>query len=175
MDKLRGFVELVSRYADRLDLVSPADLGQVRSRHVDDSLRAAAAVAAAPGGPAVDVGSGAGFPGVPLAIVDPSRAWTLLEPRRRRAAFLEEVVRALDLANVVVAAVTAEEAASGSMAAGFVVATARALAPPPAALAIIRPLVAPGGDIILFVGPHATLPNAVEVEPGLLKVEVTEG
>ena len=101
------YAQLVRAYSPKLDLVSPRDLDRFEERHIRDSLRALRYVRQAPPGPAVDVGSGAGLPGIPLAIADPYRHWRLLEPRRRRAAFLEEVVRELDLPNVEVLARTA--------------------------------------------------------------------
>ncbi|MDP7114836.1 MAG: 16S rRNA (guanine(527)-N(7))-methyltransferase RsmG [Myxococcota bacterium] len=55
-----------------------------------------------PDEPAVDVGSGAGFPAIPLALAEPGRRWLLMEPRRKRASFLGEVCHQLALTNVTV-------------------------------------------------------------------------
>ena len=111
-----------------------------------------------PAGPCIDVGSGAGLPGIPLAVVRPDRVWRLLEPRTRRAGFLEEVVRSLGL-DCEVLQLTAEAAAEDDRLRGaHVLATARALAPPAAAARLIEPLVHPGGIGALFVGPDAELP-----------------
>ena len=165
------YAELVRAYSDKLDLVSPGDLDRFEERHIRDSLRARRWVQRCPPGPAVDVGSGAGLPGIPLAIADPRRRWCLLEPRQRRAAFLEEVVRDLELTNVEVRAQTAEQAAA-ELGAVHSVAVARALAPPAAALEILRPLVVPGGTVLLFVGGEEPALKYAEVEPGLVKVEV---
>jgi 16S rRNA (guanine527-N7)-methyltransferase len=156
-----------------MDLIAPGDLDRFDCRHVADSLRALDLVRSAPPGPAVDVGSGAGLPGIPLAISDPDRAWRLLEPRRRRAAFLEQVVRELGLSNCEVVAATAEAAIAGGMEAAHAVAVARALAPPDKAAQICRPLVAPGGMVVLFVGRDAEpLANATVVTPGLIRIDV---
>ncbi|MBW3594106.1 MAG: class I SAM-dependent methyltransferase, partial [Actinobacteria bacterium] len=125
----------------------------------------------APPGPAVDVGSGAGLPGIPLAIADPDRHWRLLEPRKRRAAFLEEVVRELALGNVEVVAQSAE-ALAASEGATHAVATARALAPPPQAIDMLRPLVVPGGAILVFVGESESATKYAEVEPGIVRLVV---
>ena len=169
---LDAYVALVRRYADRLDLVADTDLGDLEERHVGDSLRALGVVMAAPPGPAVDVGSGAGLPGIPLAIAAPTRRWTLLEPRRLRAAFLDEVVRELDLENCEVVRATAETAAAGRHGHAYAIAIARALAPPPAAVELCRPLIVPGGAIVIFVGRGAeTVPNSTEIEPGLIRIE----
>ena len=165
------YAQLVRAYSDKLDLVSPGDLDRFEERHIRDSLRARPYVNQAPPGPAVDVGSGAGLPGVPLAIADRSRPWVLLEPRHRRAAFLEEVVRDLDLTHVEVRAQTAEDAAT-ELGACFAVATARALAPPSYALDMLRPLMVPRGTILLFVGRSETATKCEEVEPGLVRVVV---
>lgn len=165
------YAELVRAYSDKLDLVSPGDLERFEERHIRDSLRARRWVRRCPPGPAIDVGSGAGLPGIPLAIADPHRRWRLLEPRRRRAAFLEEVVRDLELTNVEVRAQTAEEAIA-ELGAVHSVAIARALAPPAVALEILRPLVVPRGTVLLFVGREEPALKYAEVEPGLVRVEV---
>lgn len=110
-------------------------------------------------GSCADVGSGAGLPGVPLAIMS-GRRWRLLEPRARRAGFLEEVVRELEL-DAEVVRLTAQEAAADP-AFRHVVVTARALAPPLEAFELIRPLTAPEGRAIVFHGPGAKLPPDAE-------------
>ena len=162
------YAQLVRAYADKLDLVSPGDLDRFEDRHIRDSLRARAYVNQAPAGPAVDVGSGAGLPGIPLAIANPERRWVLLEPRKRRAAFLEEVVRDLDMTNVEVMARTAEELAVEGQ--GFSVAIARALAPPPEAVGMLTPLVVPGGSIVVFVGFSGNATKIPEVEDRVVRV-----
>ena len=170
-DRLAALAEMVTTYSKRLDLVSPGDLPRLYERHIEDSLRALPLVEAAPAGPCVDVGSGAGFPGVPLAIVS-DRTWRLVEPRARRAAFLEEVVRELQLDNCEVLALRAEEAARRpGVGAAHALAIARALAPPAQALALCLPLVASAGTVGLFVGSGAEIPpEAEEIEPGLIRI-----
>lgn len=163
------YAELVRAFSAKLDLVAPGDLDRFEERHIRDCLRARPYLNQAPPGPAVDVGSGAGLPGIPLAIADPGRSWVLLEPRRRRAAFLEEVVRDLDLAHVEVRTQTAEEAAE-ELGATFAVATARALAPPAYAIDMLRPLVVPRGTLLLFVGRSENAMKHAQVEAGLVKV-----
>jgi 16S rRNA (guanine527-N7)-methyltransferase len=170
---LQEFVAILRRRAGRVDLVSPGDLERLESRHIEDSLKALPAVEQAPPGPAVDVGSGAGLPGIPLAIAS-GRAWRLLEPRRRRAAFLEEVVRELGLDCEVL--MTTAEAAAGDpgLAGRHAVATARAVATPPASLSLLIPLVVPRGRVLVWVGSGSEIPPETrEVAPGVAMMERT--
>jgi len=164
--RLALYEALVCRWSERLDLVGARDLERFRERHVEDSLRAVSLVGALPAGPAVDVGSGAGLPGIPLALAQPERPWRLLEPRRGRAAFLEEVVRELGLACEVVAVRAEEAAASALLRRAHVVATARALAPPDRAWRLLEPLLRPGGAGLLWVGATARLPRGAEIVQG---------
>jgi 16S rRNA (guanine527-N7)-methyltransferase len=163
-----AYVELIRSWAPRLDLIAPGDLDRIEERHFDDSMKALPWVLEAPPGPAVDVGSGAGFPGVPLAIAAPERRWRLLEPRTRRAGFLDEVVRELGL-NVEVIRMSAQEAAADSSLAGVhAVATARALTAPAAAFELLAPLLGRGGLSLVWVGERARIPSeAEESVPGL--------
>ena len=167
-EKLRAYGDLVRWWARRVDLVSEKDVARFEERHIRDSLRAAPLVASLGPGPAVDVGSGAGLPGIPLSIVDPDRPWTLLEPRSKRAGFLEEVSRELELRCDVVV-MTAEQAAADRRFAGaHVVATARALAAPTRSFDLLAPLVAPGGVSVVFAGGRARIPANAELwGPGL--------
>ncbi len=167
-EQLRAYERLVRDWAPRVDLVSPRDLERFRKRHVDDSLRAAPLLDELPEGPCVDVGSGAGLPGIPLAIARPGRRWTLLEPRKRRAAFLEEVVRELGLDCDVVALAAEEAARETGLAEAHVLATARALADAAAARALAEPLLAPAGVTLVFSGRSSTGPHDAERwAPGL--------
>jgi 16S rRNA (guanine527-N7)-methyltransferase len=100
-------------------------------------------------GAIVDVGSGGGAPGIPLAVALSARKVTLLESNGRKCAFLREVT--VGLRNVTVVQGRAEEQATDV----FGVAVAKALAPPPVAAEWCLPLVEPGGAALLFVGPTA--------------------
>ena len=98
-------------------------------------------------GAVVDVGSGGGTPGIPLAVALPERDVTLLEAQARKAAFLRRA--AADFPNVDVVRGRAEEQQSDT----FGVAVAKALAPPPVAVEWCLPLVHLGGGVVLWVGP----------------------
>lgn len=117
---------------------------------VEDVLRGADVVHGFDG-PIVDVGSGSGTPGLPLAAALPEREVTLLEANARKAQFLERA--AADFPNVRVVRGRAEEQAPDS----FGVAVAKALAPPAVALEWALTLVEPGGAAVLWLGPSADL------------------
>jgi 16S rRNA (guanine527-N7)-methyltransferase len=104
-------------------------------------------------GPVVDVGSGTGSPGIPLAAACPDRDYVLLEASRRKAEFLEGA--AWDFPNVSVVWARAEEHALGAGRDAYGTALARALAPPVVAAEWCLPLVREGGAAVLFVGPTA--------------------
>jgi 16S rRNA (guanine527-N7)-methyltransferase len=135
-------------------LINTPGLTAVRGRmqasrvHIGDSLAALPLLESLPG-PIVDVGSGGGAPGIPLAAALPNREVTLLESNRRKAAFLEGI--AAEFPNVRVIWGRAEEQEPEQ----FGVAVAKALAPPPVAAEWCLPLVSVGGAAILWVGPTA--------------------
>ena len=158
---------LLREWAPKLDLVAPGDLDRLRERHIDDSLRLLPLLHEAPAGPCIDVGSGAGLPGIPLAIAS-ERHWRLLEPRKRRAAFLEEAVRSLGLDCEVVARRAEDLHTDPTFAGTHALATARALAPPEEALRLLHPLLAPSGIGAIFVGAQAALPAGSRTwQPGI--------
>ena len=141
--RLREFLALLQRWNARINLVADRDEGSLWQRHVLDSLQLAPLLP--PGdGPIVDLGSGAGFPGLILALAS-NRPTHLVESDRRKAAFLIEAARTLGLPLVKIhptriEAVTLPPAA---------VVSARALAPLPDLLRHAHKLLAPGG-IALF-------------------------
>ena len=156
-------------------LTAVRHLVEARRLHVDESLRALEAVERFEGS-IVDVGSGGGAPGIPLAAALPLREVTLLESHRRTCDFLEGWTR--EFPNLRVVCGRAEEQPVDS----YGVAVAKALAPPPVAAEWCLPLVAPGGAAVLFVGPSAEAERVaavaerlaaelVESPPGMLVLQ----
>jgi 16S rRNA (guanine527-N7)-methyltransferase len=137
-------------------LTAIADRDEARRVHVDGSLVALPALERF-GGSIVDVGSGGGSPGLPLAAALPDREVTLLEANARKAAFLDRM--AIDFPNVRVLRGRAEEQPTDA----YGVAVARALAPPPAAVEWCLPLVRTGGGVVLYVGPTADVARVAAV------------
>jgi 16S rRNA (guanine527-N7)-methyltransferase len=129
-------------------LTAIRDPAEARRVHLEESLAAAPHVARF-AGPIVDVGSGGGAPGIPLAAAFPNREVTLLEATGRKCDFLRQWTS--DFPNLRVVHGRAEEQKLDA----FGVAVAKALAPPPVALEWCLPLVASGGAAVLFVGPSA--------------------
>lgn len=101
LDQLEAFEALIRERAIPLGMVATADEVRLRERHIQDSLRAATLVSATDR-TAYDFGSGAGLPGVVLAIACPDLRMTLVESRRPRAAFLQLVVDRLGLTHALV-------------------------------------------------------------------------
>jgi 16S rRNA (guanine527-N7)-methyltransferase len=169
-ERLAEYARLVRHWAPRLDLVAPSDLVRFEERHIADSLRAASLVDSLPPGPAADVGSGAGLPGIPLAIAAHPRKWRLLEPRTRKAAFLEECVRVLEL-DCEVLTLTVEEAGRRTgLRKSHVCAWARALANPTEAFRLLLPLVRRDGIAGIFASADARLPPEAERVSGGLAI-----
>ena len=129
-------------------LTAVGDARDARRVLVDDALRAVPLLAGTSGS-IVDVGSGGGSPGVPLALALPERRFRLVESRRRRCDFLERVTN--DVSNVEVVWGRAEEQPTDEHGAAL----AKALAKPPVAAELCLPLVQPDGIAILWVGETA--------------------
>lgn len=117
-------------------------------RHIEDSLRVVAHI---PEGArlAIDIGSGAGLPGIPLAIARPEIEWVLLESRAKRCDFLRSVVDELGLNASAVCGRAEELGHDVAHRERYELAVARALAPLPIALELAAPLLKVGGVAIL--------------------------
>ena len=137
---------------------------EARRVHLDESLAALETVQRFEGS-IVDVGSGGGAPGIPLAHALPGREVTVLEATRRKCDFLERWTA--DLPNLLVVCGRAEEQPLDA----WGVAVAKALAPPAVAAEWCLPLVAPGGAAVLYVGPTAQADRVAQVA-GLLAAEL---
>lgn len=136
----------LSELLDTPGLTAIRDLAEARRALLDDALRGVGLVKRFDG-PIVDVGSGGGTPGIPLAAALPEREVTLLESNGRKCEFLRRW--AAEFPNVQVVEGRAEEQAVDA----YGVAVAKALAPPVVAAEWCLPLVRPGGAAILWVGP----------------------
>lgn len=128
--------------------VAPGDADRLRERHILDSLRGARLLPDV-AGTACDLGSGAGLPGIPIAIARPGVRVTLSERRRSRRALLESAAEAVGVANLAI--VGRVEDLDGP----FDACLARAFANVAGAWAVARRILAPAGVLLYWAGEHA--------------------
>ncbi len=151
--RLEQYAAEVVRWAPRLNLTA-ATPEQITARHVLDSLLPMAAWPIPHGIHMIDVGSGAGFPGIPIAIARGDLAVTLIESSRRRVAFLEHVRGVLSLDTLTVVWARASTLAhEQEYRDRFGCAVERAVARIAKAVELCLPFVAPGGAAVLIKGP----------------------
>ena len=153
--KLFDFHLLLSEWNKRMDLTAVLEESEMVDRHYIDSLTPLTADGLIPMGAAViDVGSGAGFPGIPLAIARPDIQMTLLDAQQKRVRFLQEAAASLKLSNVNAVHGRAEDTAQLSeYRENFDLALARAVASLPALLELLLPFVRTGGRALCWKGP----------------------
>jgi len=145
LEQLAAYVGLLSRIAIPRGMIAASDANRLWERHVLDGLRGAPELSS--GQTVADIGSGAGIPGLPLAIALPAARFTLLEPRRGRVSFLEAVVDELPLSNVAVIGARAEDVSDR-----FQACVARAFSSPISTWEAAQPLLAPGGVLVYWAG-----------------------
>ena len=150
-DKARAYAAILARDSDTFGLLGPRELPKLWSRHVLNSGLLAELIQ--PGDKVVDVGSGAGLPGIPMAIAVPEAHFTLVEPMERRSNWLASVVQELGLENVEVIRSRAEDLERTD----FTVATARAVAALDKLLRLLTPLIrgSKSGTVLAMKGSKA--------------------
>ncbi|WP_423202173.1 16S rRNA (guanine(527)-N(7))-methyltransferase RsmG [Herbihabitans rhizosphaerae] len=148
----RAYAELLERHGVERGLIGPREVDRLWERHLLNSAVIGEAIPK--DARVVDVGSGAGLPGVPLAIARPDLEVVLLEPMARRVAWLEEVVETLGLAVSVVRGRAEERSIRASLGTCDVV-TARAVAPLARLCGWCLPLVRSGGSLVALKGASA--------------------
>jgi len=157
IDLARAFTENLAAQGEERGLIGPLELPRLWTRHVLNSAIAAPLFY----GAAADIGSGAGLPGVVLAIARPDVSWTLVEPMERRVAWLDEQVTTLGLENVTVLRSRAEDVQNAQ----FDVVTARAVSALRTLLPWTAPLVRDGGELVLLKGKNAEAEIAAATKP----------
>jgi 16S rRNA (guanine527-N7)-methyltransferase len=156
--RLEAYEQLLADRAAALGMISEGDLPRLRERHVLDCLRAVLAVGEEDRA-AADLGSGAGLPGIVVAIARPGLSVALIEARRARAAFLELAAERLELTNVSVANQRAEELSES-----FDLCFARAFADPQRSWRVAKRLLVPSGRLVYFAGSSFDPGQGVPVE-----------
>jgi 16S rRNA (guanine527-N7)-methyltransferase len=157
LEQLRRYLDLLLRWNARMSLTGVRNPEQIVTRHFGESLFAARVLtrtdnASRADPPAVpqtlaDLGSGAGFPGIPIKLHDPRLTLTLIESQSKKATFLREVVRTLQLENVEVFCGRAEQWGKTAD-----IITLRAVEQFERILPLAARLVSPGGGLCLLIG-----------------------
>ena len=163
IDQARSFAQTLAGDSDELGLLGPRELDKLWSRHILNSAVVAELVR--PGDKVADVGSGAGLPGIPMAIARPDADFVLIEPMERRSSWMLEVVEDLGLKNVRILRSRAEDVPEQD----FDIVTARAVAALDKLLKMCVPLLKPGGALIALKGSKAAeeIANSKKLEKKL--------
>lgn len=151
----RRFTAALGEHGEERGLIGPLEPARLWSRHILNS--AVAGPLFASGARVGDVGSGAGLPGLVLAIARPDVEWVLIEPMERRVTWLQEQKDALDLQNVSIVRARGEEWTEGAV---LDAVTARAVSALKTLIPLTAPLVRVGGELVLLKGANAV--NEIE-------------
>jgi 16S rRNA (guanine527-N7)-methyltransferase len=147
LDQLSDYLELLLRWNEKTNLTSVREPVEIVKRHFGESLFMAAALSGEAPATAIDVGSGAGFPGIPLKIYLPQIAVTLVESQNKKATFLKEVIRKCTLIDINVLSVRAETLQQQAD-----LVTLRAVERFEQSLSVAAKLVSPSGRLALLIG-----------------------
>lgn len=150
LERARRFTAALGEHGEERGLIGPLEPARLWSRHILNS--AVAAPLFASGARVGDVGSGAGLPGIVLAIARPDVQWVLIEPMERRVTWLQEQKDALGLDNVEIVRARGEEWTEGAV---LDAVTARAVSALKTLIPLTAPLVRVGGELVLLKGANA--------------------
>ncbi|MFP4459920.1 MAG: 16S rRNA (guanine(527)-N(7))-methyltransferase RsmG [Candidatus Zixiibacteriota bacterium] len=148
--KLSSFISELMNWNKRFNLVSTGDLNIVGQRHILDSLSPLAYFSPAKNCKLLDIGSGAGFPAIPLKLFRPDIDMTLVEAKRKKSLFLKACASFLGFDNYRVEWSRIEDIKPN---ADYDIVTSRATMAPAKMAKVAIDYIKPGGKIILFIGP----------------------
>lgn len=150
---MREYFDYIAAGNERLNLTAITDESEVAIKHFVDSLTCLVAAPFPANAVVIDVGTGAGLPGIVLKLARPDLRLVLMDALRKRCDFLQETVDRLRLADVTVVHSRAEDAGRGQWREQADVAVARAVAPLAVLAEYCLPLVRPGGVFLAMKGP----------------------
>ncbi len=154
--QLDRYADLLVEWNEKINLTAITDPDGILRRHFLDCLLPLPALALPQGAAVIDVGTGAGFPGLPLCFARPDLRLTLLDSLAKRLRVLEEIVRETGVQDrVTLVHARAEEAGRGPMREQFDAAVSRAVAPLARLAEYCLPFVRPGGALFAYKGPAA--------------------
>jgi len=151
IEQLATHFDLLVHWNRKINLTSIRRPEDIAVRHFEESLFLVKLLKPETG-LLVDVGSGAGFPGLPVRIACPAMTAVLLEPTTKKVAFLKEVIRSCELRGIEARAERLEQAVRGDLAGRASLVTLRAVALTPELLGDLKRLLAPDGRLALFLG-----------------------
>ena len=146
INQLNAFLQLIQKWNQAYNLVGASDIETLVTKHLLDSL---AIVPFIDQGPVLDVGSGAGLPGIPLAIAHPDLSFTLLDSNGKKTRFMRQAVIELKLDNVNVVQIRIEDYSSQPLPN---IVLARAFAPLEEALKLLAAHCAQNGQVKIMLG-----------------------
>lgn len=152
-DKLAAYFDLLVIANERMNLTAITAPAEAADKHFVDSLLALAYIPQ--GASCIDVGTGAGFPGIPLLIARPDLRMTLLDSLNKRVAFLEETLATLGLCATCLHARAEDAAKTQPHRGAYDIALSRAVAPLPTLLELTVPFLRTGGISICYKGSAA--------------------
>jgi len=161
----KKYYQLLLNYNQKFNLTRLINMQEVLEEHFFDSLAGFSNGLERAGNELLDLGSGAGFPGLPIKIYLPEIKLFLLDSARKKIVFLKKIVAELQLDNVFILHMRAEDYGRSERRETFSWVTARALAPLNVAAEIVLPLVKKGGFFWAFKGPNfaSELKDAAEI------------
>ena len=163
VSQVEQYLQLLLKWNQKINLTAEKDPEEILKKHVFDSLQYCRAIE--PGSCVMDIGSGAGFPGIPLKIVFPELELVLVESQRKRCSFLETVVRELKLEQVTVLNVRAEDISEDRQSDAVVF---RAVSGAQECLNLSARFLPPGGRVVLKKPPGE---RQMDPNPGFLLQE----
>jgi len=144
--KLELYIALLSKWSSRINLISQRDVPSIATKHLGQALMMVPVVSSLPNRVILDLGSGAGFPAIPLKIALPDSYFVLVESRRKRANLLKEIIRSAGLERIEVVNDRIED--WGGRPGGVDLITARAVAAPGKMRELVQDYLSPHGWVL---------------------------
>jgi len=160
------FLTELKKWNQKINLTAIRDEEDIIIKHVLDSLTYIHGFTPAPGVRLLDMGSGAGFPALPIKIAHPELSITMVESTKKKASFLRHVIRTLKLTEIEVLDTRTEEL-PGSLLSAFDIVTARAFADMKSAITAGTPFLKSSGHMVLSRGPEETINEKELVRAGV--------